>query len=115
MKRPTRQKNTPKELAEAKRIAALDPDAQKAHPRAIKTDHSLLEHVNTYGPLPDYYIDQLFVCCDCGTEEIWRASDQKWYFEEAKGHIDARAVRCHVCRVSKTQGNINSTEDPISD
>ena len=32
-------------------------------------------------------------------EEIWRAADQQWYYEEAKGHIDARAVRCHDCRL----------------
>ena len=33
--------------------------------------------------------------------EIWRARDQKWYFEEAKGHIDAQAVECHECRTNK--------------
>lgn len=37
----------------------------------------------------------------CGKEEIWKAADQKWYYEEAKGHIDARAVRCHDCRVTR--------------
>lgn len=89
---------SPRALAEAKRVAALHPAAQQDHPSALPADHSKLDHVNTYGPLPDYYIDQPFTCRDCGKEEIWRARDQKWYYEEAKGHIDATAVRCHSCR-----------------
>jgi hypothetical protein len=109
MKASTRKQISSKDLAEAKRIASLHPDIQKTHPRAVKADHSRLEHINTYGTLPDYYIDQPFICRDCAKEEIWRASDQKWYYEEAKGHIDARAVRCHACRVSRRKENIEPT------
>ncbi|MDH3494422.1 MAG: zinc-ribbon domain-containing protein [Acidobacteriota bacterium] len=87
-----------KELKEAKRIAALHPLVQKDHPTAVKADHDKLDHINTYGSLPDYYIDRPFACRKCGKEEIWRARDQKWYYEEAKGHIDAKAVACHDCR-----------------
>ena len=86
------------DLQEAKRIAALHPDVQRGHPTAVPADKSRLSHINTYGALPDYYIDKPFQCRDCGKEEIWRAADQKWYFEEAKGHIDALAVRCNACR-----------------
>ena len=89
---------SPRALAEAKRIASLPLDAQRTHPSAVPADHDRLAHINTYGALPDYYIDRPFACRDCGKEEIWRAADQKWYYEEAKGHIDATAVRCHVCR-----------------
>ena len=92
---------TPAELREAKRIAALPPDAQRSHPTALPADHSRLTHINTYGALPNYYIDKPFTCRDCGKEEIWRAADQKWYYEEAKGHIDARAIRCHACRAKR--------------
>lgn len=101
MKRLPKHKVSPQELADAKRIAALPPDLQKNHPRAVKAHPSKLDHINTYGTLPEYYIDQPFVCRDCGREEIWRASDQKWYYEEAKGHIDAKAVRCHECRATR--------------
>jgi hypothetical protein len=90
---------SPGELADAKRVAALPPEVQRTHPAAIQADHSKLGHINTYGALPDYYIDRPFTCRDCGKEEIWRAADQQWYYEEAKGHIDARAVRCHDCRL----------------
>ena len=82
-------------------MAALHPDMQKRHPSAVPADTSKLAHINTYGNLPEYYIDKPFQCRDCGTEEIWRAADQKWYFEEAKGHIDALAVRCHACRQAR--------------
>jgi len=92
-----------RELKEAKRIAALHPDVQKSHPSARKADHSKMNHINTYGNLPEYYIDRPFVCQDCGKEEIWRTKDQKWFIEEAKGHIDAKVIRCHNCRMEIKQ------------
>lgn len=92
---------TAKALAEADRIAQLHPLQQRHHPTAVSADPSKLAHINTYGERPDYYIDRPFVCRQCGKREIWKARDQKWYYEEAKGHIDAIAVDCHRCRVSK--------------
>jgi len=89
------------ELAEAERVAALHPAQQKTHPSALAADASRLQHINTYGALPEYYIDRPFSCRLCGKREIWMAADQKWYYEEAKGHIDARAVECHACRAAK--------------
>lgn len=95
---------TPAELREAQRIAALHPEQQRNHPSALKADHSKLDHINTYGALPEYYIDQPFCCRVCGKWEIWTARAQKWYYEEAKGHIDAFAVECHACRKKKKRG-----------
>ena len=92
-----------KELREAERIINLHPIQQKSHPSAIPSDTSKLNHINTYGSLPEYYIDQPFVCRKCGKRQIWKAKDQKWYYEEAKGHIDAKAVECHDCRKEKKQ------------
>lgn len=66
--------------------------------RAVPADHRALSHNNTYGLLPDYYLDRPFVCRDCGAEEVWTAQQQKWWYEVAKGHIDSRAVRCRACR-----------------
>ncbi len=86
---------TPRELAEADRLAKYLPSQ---NPTAVPADHTRLSHINTYGQLPEYYVDQPFTCRRCGKREIWRAADQKWYYEEAKGHIDARAVECHDCR-----------------
>lgn len=96
-----------KELREAERIAQLHPTLQKDHPSAIPADSAKLDHINTYGELPDYYIDQHFICRNCGKREIWKARDQKWYYEEAKGHIDAVAVECHDCRKARKSGRQN--------
>jgi hypothetical protein len=96
--RDTSRNPTPRELAEVDRLAKLPPSQ---HPSAVAADHSRLIHINTYGALPDYYIDLAFTCRRCGKREIWRAADQKWYYEEAKGHIDARAVECHDCRTTR--------------
>lgn len=95
-------------LREADRVAALSPVQQKNHPSALAADPAKFSHINTYGELPEFYIDQPFICRDCGTREIWLAKDQKWYFEEAKGHIDARAVRCHDCRAQRRDANSSS-------
>ncbi len=114
VKRSHQVKPSVRELTEVKRIVALPSEIQRTHPRTVKADHSRLAHINTYGGLPDYYIDQPFTCRDCGSEEIWRAEDQQWYYEEAKGHIDATAVRCRLCRTSHKQNNIEP-DDPSSE
>ena len=92
-----------REWAEADRLNNLPPSEQQRHRSAIAADLSRLQHINTYGYLPEFYVDRAFTCRQCGKQEIWRAVDQKWYYEEAKGHIDARAVECHDCRVAKKQ------------
>jgi hypothetical protein len=50
-----------------------------------------------YGKLR-FYRDEPFTCGDCGKEEVWTASQQKWYFEVAKGSIYGRAKYCRACR-----------------
>ena len=93
-----------KELREAERVLSLSPAQQRNHPSAVAADHNKLTHINTYGSLPDFYLDRPFTCRKCGKREIWKAKDQKWYYETAKGHIDAVAVECHACRKTKKQG-----------
>jgi hypothetical protein len=92
---------SPAELREAERIQHLDISQQRNHPGAADADHSKLNHINTYGELPEFYLDKPFACRKCGKWEIWKARDQKWYYEEAKGHIDATAVECHDCRTNR--------------
>lgn len=95
-----------KELAEAERILRLTPTQQRAHPSAVAAAPGKLSHINTYGGLPEFYLDRPFTCRRCGKREIWKARDQKWYYEEAKGHIEARAVECHDCRAAKKPGKV---------
>lgn len=75
---------------------------------AILADAARLAHINTYGNLPAYYIDYHFQCADCGSHETWTAEQQKWYYEEAKGHIWAVAVRCRACRQKNRSGNTSA-------
>ncbi|WP_370515682.1 zinc-ribbon domain containing protein [Kangiella sp. HZ709] len=32
---------------------------------------------------------------------MWKAEQQKWWYEEAKGHTDSTAVQCRDCRKNK--------------
>ncbi len=102
--RDTGRNPTIREWAEADRMNHVPPSVDRLHPSAIPADQARLAHINTYGLLPEFYVDRAFTCRRCGKREIWRAVDQKWYYEEAKGHIDAKAVECHECRASKKTG-----------
>lgn len=64
----------------------------------VEANHAELVHNNTYGDLPLFYIDKAFDCRDCGSPELWTAKQQKWWYEIAKGNINAMAVRCRSCR-----------------
>jgi len=66
--------------------------------RAVRANREKLRHNNTYGLLPYFYLDRDFDCIDCGSKQRWTADQQKWWYEEAKGSIDSRAVRCFPCR-----------------
>ena len=65
---------------------------------AVETDHAELVHNNTYGPLPLFYVDMPFECRDCGSDELWTAKQQKWWYEIVKGDINSVAIRCRGCR-----------------
>src|SRR5262245_6806329 len=73
---------TEAEILEAERILSLTPVQQRGHPSAVPADHSKLSHINTYGSLAEFYLDQPFTSRKCGKREIWKARDQKWYYEE---------------------------------
>ncbi|CAN5664018.1 hypothetical protein BH09VER1_BH09VER1_00940 [soil metagenome] len=45
-----------------------------------------------------YYLDQPFACRDCGKAEVWTASQQKWWYEIAKGGVFTQPSRCRPCR-----------------
>ena len=58
----------------------------------------LARHNHTVGPLPAFYVDNVFVCRDCGEEQVWTAKQQKWWHEVRQGSIFGTAVRCLPCR-----------------
>jgi hypothetical protein len=48
--------------------------------------------------LRGYYLDVPFSCKDCGKAEVWRDTQQKWWYETAKGGVWTTATRCRACR-----------------
>lgn len=67
----------------------------------VLADVDELQHNNTYGALPAYYLDKPFTCVDCASEEVWTAKQQKWWYEIAKCNINSTAIRCRPCRKRK--------------
>jgi Probable zinc-ribbon domain len=68
----------------------------------VPVNEELLAPDNSYGA-PDfvgrgYYIDIPFRCVDCAKEEIWTGTQQKWWYEVAKGFVYSTAIRCRACR-----------------
>jgi len=64
----------------------------------LPVDAAKLNMGNTYSPAPEFYYDIEFDCRDCGVHQVWTASQQKWWYEEAGGYFFAGAVRCRACR-----------------
>jgi hypothetical protein len=62
-----------------------------------------LRPTNSFGT-PDfvkrgYYIDFPFRCKDCGKSEVWTPTQQRWWYEIAKGDVWTVAIRCRPCRL----------------
>jgi hypothetical protein len=45
-----------------------------------------------------YYLDVPFICASCKSEEVWTASQQKWWYETAKGSVYSGPKLCRICR-----------------
>jgi hypothetical protein len=85
--------------------AAKAREARKLDPPSFGTapcNPELLAAYNSYGVPPfverGYYLDTAFECAACGKQEVWRATQQKWWYEVAKGNVESRAKLCRSCR-----------------
>ncbi|MEM9412126.1 MAG: zinc-ribbon domain containing protein, partial [Planctomycetota bacterium] len=67
-------------------------------PNAVAADTIQQIAINIYGSPKKFYVDIHYKCVDCGSAEIWKAKDQKWFYEVAKGSLHQTAVRCLECR-----------------
>ncbi len=106
------------ERAARLQVDATRPDARWANRGSasesgmqIADREILARNNNTYGALPQYYLDREFTCRDCDEQHVWTAKQQKWWYEVAHGHIDSVAVRCLPCRRKRRA----STSRPGSD
>ena len=74
-------------------------------PRPLKTtpvNEASLAPYKSYGApafvMRGYYEDVPFRCHGCGQDEIWTATQQKWWYEVAKGYVYSTAKFCRPCR-----------------
>jgi len=73
----------------------------------VPVNEELLAPNNSYGA-PDFvrrgfYVDRPFRCVDCNKDEVWTGSQQKWWYEVAKGFVYSTAIRCRLCRRRKRE------------
>jgi hypothetical protein len=81
----------------AKRAARL-----AAWARGVAVDRSRLAPDGSYSQ-PAFvsrgtYVDQPFDCQECGKSQIWTATQQRWWYEVAKGNVWTTARLCRPCR-----------------
>jgi hypothetical protein len=90
-----------------KRATRKAKTAGKRTPKTLPTgtapvNEALLAPNNSYGApqfvYRGYYLDLPFVCHGCGKEEVWTATQQKWWYEVAKGFAYSTAKLCRTCR-----------------
>ena len=78
---------------------------RRSSDRLIPVNEALLAPNNSYGVADfvarGYYVDLPFRYIDCGKEEVWTGSQQKWWYEVAKGFVYSSAIRCRACRRKK--------------
>jgi hypothetical protein len=84
------------------RSVAAGPRATPQPLGMAPVNEALLAPYKSYGA-PDYamrgyYLDLPYRCHGCGNEEIWTASQQKWWYEVAKGYVYSTAKLCRPCR-----------------
>jgi hypothetical protein len=70
--------------------------------RSVPVNRAELAPNNSYG-VPDSvergcYLDTPFTCAECGSQEVWTAAQQKWWYEVAKGFAYSTARLCRACR-----------------
>jgi len=66
-----------------------------------------LSPTNSYGT-PDFvsrgfYLDMPFTCKACARPQVWTATQQKWWYESAKGDVWTIAVLCRPCRLRERE------------
>lgn len=85
-------------LARARKLAQATIREITGRPEIELSDHRKLEECGGNCLWPECYKDLEFRCRDCGSLEAWTAKQRKWWYEEAKGHLDSTAIRCRPCR-----------------
>ena len=80
----------------------------------VLVNPALLRPANSYGT-PDfvergYYLNRPFICKDCDKQEIWTATQQKWWYEVVKGDVFSAAARCRACRRRERERKVRARQ-----
>jgi hypothetical protein len=93
-----------KAAAEAREKARAEEhaDAVRLAAKGVAVNRAALAPHGSYSE-PDFvtrghYTDLPFTCRNCGKAEVWTATQQKWWYEVAKGNVFTTATRCRPCR-----------------
>lgn len=69
---------------------------------ALPVDRDAIGPCGSYDPpafiTRGFYLDTPFICVSCGSEGVWTAERQKWWYEVARGSVYSTASRCRSCR-----------------
>ncbi len=68
---------------------------------ALPVDKSKIHSSHVIFEVPEVYRDISFVCHGCGINQVWKAHRQKWWYEEAGGDIESKAILCRECRAKE--------------
>ena len=93
----------------AKRVAVrATQEREQARERARRMRGQVLVNPDNLRPTgsygtPDFvargfYLDRPFSCKHCGQPQLWTATQQKWWYESAKGDVWTIATLCRPCR-----------------
>lgn len=70
--------------------------------RLVPVNEAALAPYSSYGApafvMRGYYVDRPFRCTGCGADEVWTGTQQKWWYEVAKGYVYSGAKLCRACR-----------------
>ena len=93
-----------RQRAEEKRAAQ---ERQALAKREVMVNPANLSPTGSYDT-PDfvargYYMDRPFHCKSCGLAQNWTATQQKWWYESAKGDVWTTATMCRPCRLRERQ------------
>jgi hypothetical protein len=95
------EKHAKRALKERLKNGARLVDGVELPPGAILANWNALQHNFAVDPdttYPRFYANLAFQCRDCGSDEVWTARQQKWWYETAKGLLGSVAIRCRSCR-----------------
>lgn len=89
------------------RLAKVEAMRSQVPVESAPVNPELLAPNNSYGApafvARGYYVDTPFKCVDCGVDQVWTATQQKWWYEVAKGYPYSHAKRCRACRRTKRE------------